>query len=386
MNFKELGDNLYEKSTDSVERYLLNMVQAYLQDKGIQNNPDSREYIVDKSVQRMKEEYGLIQGVKSVNGKTGVVDITIEEVNAEPKIENKKTAFNVNFGTIKGTACEGDDPRLSDARKPLQHNHVMDDIAGLQGIIATLNASTQQVNKKAHVHENKSVLDKITYSGNNSSIDLTDIENKTTTLNQMITGVESKNTIALNQMTSKFEQTQTAVSDSNINSLQTDADNKINNAKIELQQYANTKVTDAKSELQQAIDLLAKQEDVDLLLDEVENIETFIGEQSVLLSNVLDSGDEYAVSTDQTILDELDNYGITDLRKCIIEIEIDENGKKTSGTCFLTDAILIGFISTYVTDKNVNIRYNRIDSDYTMSEAQRNIKITIKYYAKKKVI
>lgn len=36
----------------------------------------------------------------------------------EPKISNKGTAFNVNFGTGAGEACEGNDKRLSDARTP----------------------------------------------------------------------------------------------------------------------------------------------------------------------------------------------------------------------------------------------------------------------------
>lgn len=36
----------------------------------------------------------------------------------EPKITTKRTAFNVDFGTSAGTAVEGNDPRLSNARTP----------------------------------------------------------------------------------------------------------------------------------------------------------------------------------------------------------------------------------------------------------------------------
>lgn len=36
----------------------------------------------------------------------------------EAKITNKKSAFNVDFGTTAGTAAEGNDARLSDARIP----------------------------------------------------------------------------------------------------------------------------------------------------------------------------------------------------------------------------------------------------------------------------
>jgi hypothetical protein len=41
----------------------------------------------------------------------------------EPKITTKNTAFNVNFGSAAGTACQGNDSRLSDARTPASHSH-----------------------------------------------------------------------------------------------------------------------------------------------------------------------------------------------------------------------------------------------------------------------
>jgi hypothetical protein len=36
----------------------------------------------------------------------------------EPKITTKNTAFNVNFGSAAGTACQGNDSRLADLRTP----------------------------------------------------------------------------------------------------------------------------------------------------------------------------------------------------------------------------------------------------------------------------
>ena len=47
----------------------------------------------------------------------------------------KRTAFNKDFGTTKGTVCEGNDSRLSDARTPKAHTHTTDDIPGLQATI-----------------------------------------------------------------------------------------------------------------------------------------------------------------------------------------------------------------------------------------------------------
>jgi hypothetical protein len=43
----------------------------------------------------------------------------------------KNTAFNKNFGSLGGEVCEGNDPRLSDARVPLGHTHVEADITDL---------------------------------------------------------------------------------------------------------------------------------------------------------------------------------------------------------------------------------------------------------------
>lgn len=41
----------------------------------------------------------------------------------EPVIASKGSAFNVNFGTTTGTACQGDDSRLSNARTPTSHGN-----------------------------------------------------------------------------------------------------------------------------------------------------------------------------------------------------------------------------------------------------------------------
>ena len=49
----------------------------------------------------------------------------------------KRTAFNKDFGTTKGTVCEGNDARLSDARTPKAHTHVGTDITS-----AVANATT----------------------------------------------------------------------------------------------------------------------------------------------------------------------------------------------------------------------------------------------------
>ena len=181
MRMEELSDSRYEKGTDSVERYLLGLVNDYFKDGTVAMN-SSREFIIKKAVKRMKEELDFEDiGVLSItlpDGRvlTGPVTITIDDLNGEPKITLKRSAFNVDFGDQANTACEGNDPRLYDARKPLPHKHDVDDIIGLSGTLSTLTGSIKRLNGFAHDHKNQNILDRITYSGSKNSIDLGSVD------------------------------------------------------------------------------------------------------------------------------------------------------------------------------------------------------------------
>ena len=48
MRIEELVNNNFIKETDSVERYLLNIIKQYFKNNNIEN--DSREYIIRKAV------------------------------------------------------------------------------------------------------------------------------------------------------------------------------------------------------------------------------------------------------------------------------------------------------------------------------------------------
>lgn len=48
----------------------------------------------------------------------GYITQTVADEKYEPVISDKKSAFNVDFGTTAGTAVEGNDARLSDSRTP----------------------------------------------------------------------------------------------------------------------------------------------------------------------------------------------------------------------------------------------------------------------------
>ena len=53
-------------------------------------------------------------------------------LNEKEYMFSKNTAFNKDFGTTLGTVCQGNDSRLSDARIPTAHTHVISDVSGLE--------------------------------------------------------------------------------------------------------------------------------------------------------------------------------------------------------------------------------------------------------------
>ena len=191
MRIEELQNNLYIKSTDTVEKYLLNIIQEYFKDSN-EAVEGSKEYIIKEAVDRLKSEmdYNSL-GVLSItlpNGdvRKGDVTVTLEDLNGEPLISPKLSAFNVPFGDLPNTACEGNDPRLYNARKPIQHEHEISDIRGLEGTLSTITNLISRSDTMKHVHTNKDVLDMLTYTGvPDGPIDLAiidELEPKLTTL------------------------------------------------------------------------------------------------------------------------------------------------------------------------------------------------------------
>lgn len=182
MRMEELANSQYIKQTDSVEKYLLGVIQEYFKNNSNVANVNSREFIIRKTLERIKEELNFEEiGVTSVTlpdgiKRTGAVTITLEELEGEPIISPKLSAFNVSFGDKQNTACEGNDPRLFDAREPLFHTHEINNIIGLEGALSTINGKIDRVSGFIHEHQNMSVLNKITYTGEKDIIDLTVID------------------------------------------------------------------------------------------------------------------------------------------------------------------------------------------------------------------
>lgn len=200
MRMEELNNNNFIKGTDTVERYLLDLIKQYFDNSGIADE-DSREYIIQKAVARMREELYIDNaGVVSINGQIGEVDITLASLGGEPQISPKLSAFNVNFGNENGTACEGDDPRLSDKRNPTAHKHSMDEVNGLSGELSSIVNKIGLLSNTTHKHLNKSVIDKLTYSGNKDTIDLTILDTAANLIQEGITETDA----AISNVTTKL--------------------------------------------------------------------------------------------------------------------------------------------------------------------------------------
>lgn len=251
MRMEELNNGNFIKSTDSVERYLLDLIKDYFNASGIADD-NSREYIIQKAVTRMKEELFIDNaGVVSFNGQTGVVTLTLEDLGGEPAISPKKSAFNVNFGNINGTACEGNDERLSNKRDPIDHIHSIDDVNGLAGELSTILNNINLLSNKTHKHDNKKILDKLVYTGSNDIIDLTIIETADTLIKDKTQQVNN----TINEVTIDFESLKTQILNQ-LNQYTNDYSNTINSietkgeaVRISTQEYTNTLVEDKMNEI-----------------------------------------------------------------------------------------------------------------------------------------
>ena len=128
MQTRKKDKNIYIKEPDFLDDYFLNIFKRFF-DNTEENIRDCSETIILEAVKRAKKEIALKyekSQVISVNSKTGEVELTLDDLDGEPKIQKKYSAFNKPFGNKANTVCEGNDPRLSDARTPKAHNH--DDI------------------------------------------------------------------------------------------------------------------------------------------------------------------------------------------------------------------------------------------------------------------
>lgn len=294
MRMEELSENRYIKSTDTVERYLLELVRRYFDNANIASEL-SQEYIIKKALARMKEEIsfdgmGVTKIIIDGEEYTGAVNLSLEMLGGEPLISPKHSAFNVDFGTEAMTACEGNDPRLSDARTPLPHKHGISDVAGLEGILSTLTGKIERVNGLMHQHPNKSILDMLIYTGDKSQIDLT-----------LLDTLEGKTNELVNTIRNEVSQYRIDI-DEKIRNVQVNTDrleNKIEEFKesirqrnaedlLEAKNYADGKDLELKEEFNDAIADFIKKDDLEPLLNVMQESIILIGTEEISLHEIID--------------------------------------------------------------------------------------------------
>lgn len=307
MRMEELSDSRYIKQTDTVEKYLLNLVQQYFKNSSLASST-SREYIIKRAVDRMKEEMDFDQlGVLSITlpdgiKRTGAVTITLNDLQGEPAITPKKSAFNVSFGTEQNTACEGNDPRLSDKREPLNHKHEIGDVIGLEGILSTLTGQVQRIDSFLHEHKNKSILDMLTYSGTKTTIDLADTENLEAKIMEIIDGITNDMSTYRTEVTNKVAE---------VNASFQDAHNEVTSIKQYIldtnkqyydqsKTYTDTKISEADAKIDQKLSSYVKTADLSTLCNIASMSPTLFGSMSIRLSDIMifdDTTNQFIVDT-----------------------------------------------------------------------------------------
>lgn len=288
MRIEELQNNMYIKSTDSVEKYLLNIIQEYFRDSN-EALEGSKEYIIREAVDRLKTEmdYNSL-GVLSIalpNGevRTGDVNITLEDLGGEPLISPKLSAFNVNFGNTANTACEGNDPRLYDARKPIKHEHEISDIRGLEGILSTIIGQIERTGVYNHTHSNKDLLDILIYTGDKTQIDLGILDTLEPKINEITEKIRQDIEKYINDTETEIERinTELVAINQRIDAIYQYVLEKCEEYLLQAKQYTDTKFEQSVTELTNYIDTnYVKKEKISALIDIAQNCYTLVNVDS----------------------------------------------------------------------------------------------------------
>lgn len=373
MRMEELSDNRYIKGTDTVERYLLNLVQEYFKTANIASTT-SREYVIKKAVERMKEEITFDSiGVLSITlpdgeKRTGAVTISLEDLNGEPLISPKLSAFNVNFGTEQNTACEGNDPRLSDARKPLDHKHEVSDITGLEGILSTLMAKADRVEDFLHEHDNKNILDMLVYTGDKTSIDLSVLDTLENKVRQMVTEVENEIIAYENRTNAKVTEVNQTITQvrSEIQSLSNSLVTANQKYETQAKNYVDNKVSDLKTFITQEINKMASATALNELLAVANNCFSLAGSMPVVFNSVVNTANKNymykaTIPVTSVITNELTKRRQT-LADCQIEVTMTfKNGAGKIMNRLLPFAIMKDYLFDGTFYYNINYTTNSFD-------------------------
>lgn len=365
MRIEELTENRYLKQTDNIEKYLLGLIEDYFKTVNY-TAPSSKEYIIEQAVRRLKEEVDFdALGVLSISlpddeePRTGAVNISIEDLHGEPEILDKKSAFNVPFGVLANTACEGNDERLSNAREPLPHKHEIEDIPGLQGIINSLNEKASKLDENRHTHDNKSVLDLLTYTGNKESIDLAILDDLDSEMIDLVASVIEEINGYKTDANEKIAEVNAKIAEINakVNELHSfvvsENEKNLNLAK----QYTDTTVSSALDGVANLLAECVTKNDFKNILAMMNDTYIFAGEDSINIQEFFDIwkfgiigqspqiNNQYTIDINQDILAFI-TANEQELRNCIFEPYIEYQGfYQQAPISFQKNLVEDGFIS-----------------------------------------
>ncbi len=396
MRMEELADSMYIKQTDAVEKYLLNLVQEYFKNSSLASST-SREYIIKRAVERMKEEMEFDQlGVLSITlpdgiKRTGAVTISLEDLLGEPAIVPKRSAFNVDFGTEQNTACEGNDPRLSDKRDPLEHKHQISEINGLEGILSTITGKIERVNGFLHEHKNKSVLDILVYTGNKSVIDLADLENIEAKIKKIVQDIENDMAKYRNDVQTKVTKVNTEIQKvrTEIESIKQYILDTNKQYYEQSKTYADTKINDAVNDIDNKLKDYAKKTELNPILDLASNVYTLAGSMEISLSDAAGLKEYNTdISIDQSILNEL-NARTQMLKNTQIEFLLEySDGSKlmysVTPYVIIDNNVINGTLQTGITFADNTIHIS-IGCESNIPDYITNGKIILNIYSKKNI-
>lgn len=393
MRMEELSNSQYIKSTDTVEKYLLDIIQQYFKSNNIASET-SREHIIQKAVARMKEELDFDNlGVLSIimpNGevRVGNVTVTLEELGGEPLITQKNSAFNVNFGTEANTACEGNDPRLSDKRMPLAHKHKISDIKNLSNELSTINGKIDRI--ISHTHDNKDILDRIIYTGTRSSIDLADVEK----IEDKVRDLIQQNSDDIARYHDEIDNKIAAVNN-DIDALNAQIDdlrqfviNTNEGYKREIIEYTDNCIANANQTIHNEIADLVTKPMLNGIVEFASNAYVLIGTVQVSMQDILQSGviqsggNEYTVAADNIISTINALHPVLSEEDVVIQTSIQVNAC-TYDLPYIVVANnnLQGMISvSYVQNKAII----HCDMNIVPAEVRAGI-ITVKYYTRQSI-
>lgn len=387
MLMQELGNNIYTKGTDSVERYLINLVNQYFKSNNTANET-SKEYIINEAVKRLKEDVSfdnagvLTITLPSGEVRKGAVNLTLSDLNGEPKIEPKYSAFNVPFGNKANTACEGNDPRLSDKRNPLAHQHDIKDINGLDGKLNTLQGKIDRLNMNTHEHENKDILDILTYSGDKDVIDLTKLDTFENYILDLINEIKSNIFDYKDTIDNKVKDINSNTTEiiGSINNLDTVIKAKNDEYLQQANDYTDKEVAKATNDFETKIENYIKSSQMSGILNSIRNTYSLVGETKYELFNILNK----TINIEQNITDIISKRQ-TSIKDCIIDAFIQY---KLNAKNYTVPLPFIVAVDNDIKDKvqlslNNNTIFVSCDNDTNnLPDYLFNSKIIIKYYSK----